>query len=439
MALLHADDFAFATQQVLSDSAISALFTERLGLLPTRILASPSQGAFHKVYFVSLGEGSNSPWSGRDVVLRVARRTINKVKTENEMALLRVLRAAGIPVPEVVFFCADPDNPLKYEYNCLERISYPSLADTWPRLSPAQLDFVLDQSVDIFIKMWSIDVPRMHGSLRVDGTSGPVIEETMWTLPDITRYFHAAPYNLTAETFATLNPTESYTSWPAYICAFLRTYAHVVAIHPSVDWLRDLLPPLQRVITILATDSADMPWVRRLCDTPELLPRLFHRDFHFGNILADEAGSIKAVIDWEFAGIGPSLASRASPTRNILGYFRTLPASSRPPNTQHLIDTWEAAFLARLAERSPEIASQWARELDRATVLGVEGGSVYYCPPLFSPPFSNPNDMHANSLPGTERPTRVPASLPRDRRARGGGLGVRPKWKQRKGLIGMSW
>lgn len=56
------------------------------------------------------------------------RPTIVKVKTENEMALLRVLRASGIPVPEVVFFCSDPDNPLKYEYNCLERKCF------WPNM-----------------------------------------------------------------------------------------------------------------------------------------------------------------------------------------------------------------------------------------------------------------------------------------------------------------
>jgi thiamine kinase-like enzyme len=120
--------------------------------------------------------------------------------------------------------------------------------------------------------------------------------------PDITRYFHAPPYNLTSETFGSLNPTDSYASWPEYICAFLQTYEHVISIHPSVDWLRDLLPPLQRVITILTVGEA--PWVQRLRDAHELRPRLFHRDFHFGNVLADEEGSIKAVIDWEFAGIG---------------------------------------------------------------------------------------------------------------------------------------
>jgi hypothetical protein len=49
-------------------------------------------------------------------------------------------------------------------------------------LSPVQLDRILDQFVEIFIKLWELDVPTNHGSLRLDGSSGPVIEETMWTL-----------------------------------------------------------------------------------------------------------------------------------------------------------------------------------------------------------------------------------------------------------------
>jgi hypothetical protein len=48
------------------------------------------------------------------------RKTIAKIKTENEMAMLKIVRSSGVPVPEVVFFSSDPDNPLGYEYNCLE-------------------------------------------------------------------------------------------------------------------------------------------------------------------------------------------------------------------------------------------------------------------------------------------------------------------------------
>ncbi|KAJ7717305.1 kinase-like domain-containing protein [Mycena maculata] len=375
MAMLHPDDEAFAKQEVLSHASISALFDERLGLVPTSITSPESQGQFHKVYFISLSDADGKPWSGRDVVLRVARKTISKVKTENEMAILKLLRAAGIPVPEVVFFCSDPDNPLQYEYNCLEKILYPPLAEIWPTLSPVQLSRILDQFVDIFAKLFSINVPPNHGSLALDGSSGPVIEETMWQLPDIKRYFHAEPYNLINETFDTINPTESgYASWPAYISAFVKKYHHVISIHPAVDFLRDLLEPLQRLILIL--DANEAPWVQRLRDEPALRGRLFHRDFHFGNILADHDGTIKAIIDWEFAGIGASFPSRSSLINNCVGYLAYTYSLDVPDGAQVMIDTWEAEFLSRLAERAPAIAATWTHERNRDVVLGVEGEAL---------------------------------------------------------------
>jgi hypothetical protein len=49
-------------------------------------------------------------------------------------------------------------------------------------LSPEQLDDVLDQIVDCFLKIFAIQVPSNHGSLSLDGGSGPVLEETMWQL-----------------------------------------------------------------------------------------------------------------------------------------------------------------------------------------------------------------------------------------------------------------
>lgn len=91
MAMLHPDDEAFAKQQVLSDESISSLFKERLGLLPTRISASESQGAFHKVYFVSLPITDGNPWSGRDVVLRVARCAVR-----SSTKIIRPLRECNV-------------------------------------------------------------------------------------------------------------------------------------------------------------------------------------------------------------------------------------------------------------------------------------------------------------------------------------------------------
>ncbi|KAJ7054472.1 kinase-like domain-containing protein [Mycena amicta] len=374
MAMLHADDEAFAQMDILTHDSIHRLFIDRLGLVPNTIGCPEKQGSFHKVYFVGLSqaEGNPSQWSGKDVVLRVARKTIVKIKTENEIGLLRLLRDSGIPVPRVVFFSSDSNNPLGYEYDCLERIPYPSLADIWLTLSPSQLDNILDQFVEIFIKLFAIDVPKVYGSLTKNGTAAPVLEETMWQIPDIHRYFHAPPYNLTSETFASLNPTAFYTSWPDYISAFLKCYHHLISLHPSLEFLQIFLKPLQGLINTL--DSADAPWVRRLRDSVELRPRLSHRDFHFANVLVDVDGTIKGIIDWEFAGTGAPFASRWSMINNCVGYLRYYCGDN--PKAQDIVAKWPGEFQKRLEERAPQVAAIWARETDRDAVLGVEGNAL---------------------------------------------------------------
>lgn len=37
---------------------------------------------------------------------------------------------------------------------------------------------------------------------------------------------------------------------------------------------------------------------------PDLAPALCHLDWHLGNVLCDAEGNVKALIDWEFAGVG---------------------------------------------------------------------------------------------------------------------------------------
>jgi len=314
MAMLHPSDH-FSSTEPLSHVLISSLFVHRLSLIPEAIASpSSSQGSYHKIYFVRLPTGEGL-WAGREVVLRVARKAITCIKVENEVAMIELVRRAGVPAPEVMFYSSDisqTDNVLGYEYICQERISYPALSDTYNSLSPKALGNVISQLVDIFIKMFDLQLPGggLYGSLRVctDGNigSGPVIEETMWQISDIKRYFTSEPYNLSSETFSTLNPTSSYPTYPAYVSAFLKTYHHVISIHPAVTFLVHLLGPLQKLIEKL--DEAEENWVKRLRDEKGLRGRLWHKDFHFGNLLCDDEGNIRSVIDWEFAGIGVNLS-----------------------------------------------------------------------------------------------------------------------------------
>lgn len=126
----------------------------------------------------------------------------------------------------------------------------------------------------------------------------------MTVRPDIKRYFHDEPHNLTSETFETLNPTGSYTSWVQYISAFLQSYLHVMSIHPNLSHLHHLQDPLQKLIDKLEEKSSPETWIEELRHEAGLKGRLWHRDLHLGNFLGDTEGKIHGIIDWEFAGVG---------------------------------------------------------------------------------------------------------------------------------------
>jgi hypothetical protein len=222
---------------------------------------------------------------------------------------------------------------LPFDDEFLTGIKYPSLEDTWMNMSDSALENILVQLVRFHIATFSfldsrlVSERRNYGSVRLSLagsspsgeelhtatiSSGPVLEETMWGVPDIKRYFHASPWNLSEENISTLNPSSpsGYRDYPAYVAAFLRSYSHVIRIHPRAAFLTHLLPALDKAIAKLeASDEHAEPWVTRLRREDTLKGYLWHRDIHFGNILVDpDNGEWKAVLDWEFAGVGVCLS-----------------------------------------------------------------------------------------------------------------------------------
>ena len=51
------------------------------------------------------------------------RKTIRTIKILNEVAVIDVVRRAGIPAPKVVFYNSDPANETGFENICVERES----------------------------------------------------------------------------------------------------------------------------------------------------------------------------------------------------------------------------------------------------------------------------------------------------------------------------
>jgi hypothetical protein len=274
---------------------------------------------FHIIFVITYTVADLKSWlSTKDVrsqtdnatelILRVSGNHISKIKTENEAAVLSWLhRNTNIPVPRVVAYDSSIDNPLQHEYILMTREPGESLADVYSFLDSTQTDTILDQLIDVNAELhkhaWS------HvGGLTFDDDGhiipGPVLEETFWFDPDILALWPVG------ETFESLNVSGPFASYTQYISAHLLKYKHAIEIHPSLDFMHDILPQLDRFLAIMTS----CPMQTKLNNIPL---RLAHKDLHFANILVDPTTArITSIIDWEFAGVVPF--TRWNPSRAFL-------------------------------------------------------------------------------------------------------------------------
>jgi hypothetical protein len=305
--------------QSLTQDHVQSLLDTLSSPSPQEIRKLKVTAEFHIIFVIIYTAADLKSWlSTKDVrsqtdnatelILRVSGNHISKIKTENEAAVLSWLhRNTYIPVPRVVAYDSSIDNPLQHEYILMTREPGESLADVYSFLDSTQTDTILDQLIDVNAELhkhaWS------HvGGLTFDDDGhiipGPVLEETFWFEPDILALWPAG------ETFDSLNITSPFTSYTQYISAHLLKYKHAIEIHPSLEFMHDILPQLDRFLAIIASE----PMQTKLNDVPL---RLSHKDLHFANILVDPSTArITSIIDWEFAGVVPF--TRWNPSRAFL-------------------------------------------------------------------------------------------------------------------------
>ncbi|KZV76710.1 hypothetical protein PENSPDRAFT_646163 [Peniophora sp. CONT] len=117
-----------------------------------------SSGTFHKAYLVTLRDG-------REVIARVARRFMPRLKTESEVATMAYLRAhTKIPVPTVFFYDANPYNRLGGEYIIMSKAKGAPLSSVYQNLSHHQLTGLLDNLASLVIPLFAHRFPSI-GSL----------------------------------------------------------------------------------------------------------------------------------------------------------------------------------------------------------------------------------------------------------------------------------
>ncbi|KAJ9294827.1 hypothetical protein DTO271G3_6389 [Paecilomyces variotii] len=291
----------FADEEIFS--LLDAISLPRpISIEPLKVTA-----AFHTIYILTYapeaisqvyrGTSINSTTEPFDLVLRVAGDHIPHIKTEDEAAVLKWLRRnTGIPVPDVIAYDASTQNSLHREFIILNRCPGVPISDIHDSLTPKQLEPILKQIIGILKELHSHPFDSIGGLTHAPGDPetiipGPILDEWFWFEPDIKAHFPPS------ETYTTINVSGPFPSYTSYIAALVEKYVRIARVHPSLDFLRPLLPRLSAFISRLPAHAA----------TLDNVPiRLAHKDLHFANILYDPTTErITAILDWEFSGTVP--------------------------------------------------------------------------------------------------------------------------------------
>ncbi|KAJ6571519.1 hypothetical protein B0H19DRAFT_1255487 [Mycena capillaripes] len=140
-AALHGATPFEVDRRVLKDVVLEHMKT------PVARIVFLSAGTFHKAYLITLT-------SGHQLIARVARRFMPRLKTESEIATLRYLsEKTHAPVPEVHCYDSNPYNRLGGEYILMSKARIP-LSQVYHSLSYAQLVRLLENLAALMIPLF---------------------------------------------------------------------------------------------------------------------------------------------------------------------------------------------------------------------------------------------------------------------------------------------
>ncbi|KAJ7487904.1 hypothetical protein FB451DRAFT_1337315 [Mycena latifolia] len=151
-AALHGATPFEVDRRILKDVVLEHMKT------PVARIVFLSAGTFHKAYLITLT-------SSHQVVARVARRFMPRLKTESEIATLNYLREkTRVPVPFVHCYDSNPYNRLGGEYIIMSKASGVPLSQVFHSLSYAQLVRLLENLARLVIPLFGHRFPQI-GSL----------------------------------------------------------------------------------------------------------------------------------------------------------------------------------------------------------------------------------------------------------------------------------
>ncbi|KAF5666655.1 altered inheritance of mitochondria mitochondrial [Fusarium heterosporum] len=330
-----------------------------------------SQGAYNKLFQVKI---ENSP----PQLIRVSLPVDPMYKTLSEVATLKAVdsitsKYGTIPVPKVSLFDFERKSPLHYEWILMNRLDGMTLHNAWPLLNIVQKAAGVRQIAFFMASLFQTRFRHignlypatcfpLESPVPISGTVGPG------------RIVSVPFFKGTRAQSPERGPFKNSTCWiHTRLDLQLQDASDIISNYHrqhgqgAITWLEqeNALRTMTLISDLRLLIEAIIP------DNPEETV-LHHEDMHANNILADEAGKITGIVDWECVSALPLWKACSFP-KFLYDPPRhdgvSLDASKVRANDRHLRDE----FLHQMEILSPEwIKIYWRTQLIRDLDFAVD-------------------------------------------------------------------
>ncbi|POR38102.1 hypothetical protein TPAR_01696 [Tolypocladium paradoxum] len=253
-----------------------------------------AQGAFNKLYQVSV---EDEP----PLLLRLSLPVDPRYKTLSEVATLRWLSAVTtIPVPQIINYDSSRDSSVGFEWILMTKLGGKSLSDAWTRLDFTTKSDIVRQfasfSACLFQNQLS-GIGNIYPSPSLTPSTGRIVSMAFFWGKRIHLDIYRGPFRSSKEWIkARLSLSES------DCLSLMEKYPDGTGLDSDAE---DELEDAMRTLSITSKLRQLLDRVFPNGTNAEEPTMLCHGDLYRSNILVDDAGKLKGVIDWECASALP--------------------------------------------------------------------------------------------------------------------------------------
>ena len=368
------------------------------------------QGGFNKLYAFDCPRGS--------YLMRVSLPVDPRYKTLSEVATIQYLRSrTTIPVPEVVAYDASSETALKFEWMLMERIMAKPLGDTLPSMDWAAQVALLKNVVDVMAQLFHLrftcignlfqsqHVPSSRrteeSSPATEGTAGKLVgvvlqflQTTFHHLGNLLRTSQAQeghrpdgiPNNseVVVDRLVSMlffwdkrytmdvprGPFPSSREWILAQLALIEGDCDALLQNKDAD--KDDVEEKERAKVIISRLRNHLHHIFPSDDTETESFAIRHDDINTQNILVDESGAFKALVDWECVSVLPlwKVCQLPDYITGLECHDKPDPANYKGVEDElyqsHLRDYEDTLLRSMFLDEMKLVAPEWIQERERS-------------------------------------------------------------------------